>query len=54
MKVEAENFLDSLFNHLIEGYGEDYCQALFRDAGKVRREARMTTSPKITEYLGNL
>ena len=54
MKAGAENFLDSLFGHLIEGYGEDYCRVLFWGTGKVRREAQMTTSPKITEYLCNL
>ena len=54
LQAEAEAFLDSVFEHLVNCYGIKYCQGILGGEGQVRREAKMHSSPKIAEYLQNL
>ena len=37
LKVEAEAFFDSIFNHLMQSYGVNYCQAIVGGEVHVRR-----------------
>ena len=40
MKEEAEDFLDSVFKHFMEGYGEEYCAEIMGGEGNIRRYPR--------------
>lgn len=54
LQAEPETFLDRVFDHLLQSYGDDSCRKIFGVEGHVRQEAQMRTSPKISEYLQNL
>ena len=54
IQEEAEQFLDSVFNHFLQGYGAEKCKYMLGGEGHIRRESQVWPSPKITAYLQNL
>ena len=53
LREEAEAWLDDTFQGILDYYGEEKCREVFGE-NYIRREAKIRTTPRITNYLKNL